>query len=519
MNTPSACPLCRRAVAADVLAQAHWYPHWTRPDGACPACVQHHLLVTLLAQGDSALHEAVQAAWPLDAEAAFGALPTPLRLHADPRFHGNGVTLALVDAAFYPHPDLVQPVNRIRAWVDATVEPVVVRRFTASEAPQWPDWDGARGWQWHGTMTSVTAAGNGFLSHGLYSGLACEAGVLLVQVRDARGHISSQSIARALHWIREHAQEFGVRVVSLSVSGDEPIPGHTDPVDGAVAQLVHAGVCVVAASGNDGVRQLLPPATAPGALTIGGLDDHNDFSDADVSLWHSNYGEAAEGVFKPELVAPSIWVVAPLLPGTGAAAEAAALFAQPLPHDDPWRDAIAERKWVTPHYQLVEGTSFAAPLVASAIACMLEANPKLTPTLIRDILLSTAQPVAGASRERQGAGALQAGAAVAQALAEAHEKAADWRSPAFDANGVCFTLHDHAASSVQVLGSWNQWNAGCEPAQPLEAGLFRSAPLALAKGRYEYKFLLDGTRWLDDPANPRKSPDGNGGFNSVCVVP
>ena len=35
-------------------------------------------------KGDAALHEAIQTAWPLDAEAAFGVLPNRLRLHADP---------------------------------------------------------------------------------------------------------------------------------------------------------------------------------------------------------------------------------------------------------------------------------------------------------------------------------------------------------------------------------------------------------------------------------------------------
>lgn len=83
-----------------MLAEAHWYPFWNREDGACPGCVQQNLLQTLLSRGDPALHEAIQTKWPLDAEAAFGALPTRLRLHADPRFSGKGVTIALVDAGF-----------------------------------------------------------------------------------------------------------------------------------------------------------------------------------------------------------------------------------------------------------------------------------------------------------------------------------------------------------------------------------------------------------------------------------
>ncbi|HEV2729072.1 MAG TPA: hypothetical protein VGV15_03490 [Terriglobales bacterium] len=113
-STLGQCSVCGNPSSKDLLAEAQSYPFWDREDGACPACVQEKLLRTLLAKGDAALHEAIQIAWPLDAEAAFGALPTRLRLHADPRFAGSGVTMALVDSGFYPHPDLVQPQNRIR---------------------------------------------------------------------------------------------------------------------------------------------------------------------------------------------------------------------------------------------------------------------------------------------------------------------------------------------------------------------------------------------------------------------
>ena len=76
-----------------------------------------------------------------------------------PDSRGKGITIALVDAGFYPHPDLVQPRNRIRVWADATDDPVSVFHFEPEESPSWPDWDSARDWQWHGTMTSTVAAG------------------------------------------------------------------------------------------------------------------------------------------------------------------------------------------------------------------------------------------------------------------------------------------------------------------------------------------------------------------------
>lgn len=504
------CPLCHTPTPQAVLDEAHWYPFWERPDGACPACVQEHLLKTLLEQGDAAFHVQAQTAWPLDAEAAFGVLPTPLRLHADPRFRGRGVTLALVDSGFYPHPDLIRPRNRIRAWVD--IGRNLERTFQPDESPTWPGWNDGHDHKWHGLMTSVAATGNGFLSHGLYRGLASEADLVLVRVRDAEGHITNASITRALRWLHTHGPDLGVRVVNLSVAGEGADPLVGNPVDEALAALAEAGMAVVAAAGNDGVRHLVPPATAPHALTVGGLDDQNTFEHAAVQLWHSNYGAASNGLAKPELVAPSIWVAAPVLPGTEVARQAEVLFRDRSRH----ATEIARHKLITPHYQHVDGTSFAAPLVASTIACMLEANPKLTPLLVRQVLHATACPVPGVPTERQGAGALEAGRAVARALQEQHRR--PLASPQRTRDGVRFMLHDHTARTVQVLGSWDGWQEPGLRAVEVEYGLWQTPALPLPTGQYTYKFRLDQTAWLDDPANPAKAHDGLGGFNSVLAV-
>jgi serine protease AprX len=526
----TACPLCGAPAIPDELAEAGWLdsqvvaciaarnPSWQRSSGACPACVQQALLQDLLEKGDAALHDGIQSIWPLDAEAAFGAIPTPLRMHADPRFNGRDITIALLDSGFYPHSDLTTPRNRIRAWVDAGQEPLDVHCFGPDETPRWPGWDAKAPWQWHGLMTSTVAAGNGALSHGLYRGLASETDLVLIQVRDAEGHITNASITRALDWLRAHGSALGVRLVSMSVSGDAVEPLALNPVDEAVAALVADGVVVVAAAGNDGVRRLVPPATAPHALTIGGLDDMNTFDHAARMIWHSNYGSSDLGAPKPELVAPSIWVVAPILPGTMLAAEATALFERRARGDSAIERRIAETKLVTPHYQHVDGTSFAAPLVAGTVACMLEANPSLTPALVRDVLIAAAHVVPGAPAERQGAGALEVGRAVAVALGERHGALSrGFAEPRVTPDGVAFVLHDHQAKRVQVLGSWDGWRAPGLLAAAVEPGVWR-AMAALPPGQYLYKFLLNGAYWLDDPANPRKAPDGLGGLNSVLTV-
>jgi len=158
--------------------------------------------------------------------------------------------------------------------------------------------------------------------------------------------------------------------------------------------------------------------------------------------------------------------------------------------------------------------------VASTIACLLEANATLSSLLVRDLLRETAHFVPGADRERQGAGALSPGQAVARALAETHRLATSQSgSPRMLPEGVVFSLHDHTATSVEVVGSWNNWRLPGVVVGETGPGFWQSSPEALPPGRYAYKFLLEGHRWLDDPANPTKTPDGVGGFNSVLTVP
>jgi len=523
------CPLCQTPTPVVHLREARWAepdviarlvannPHWRLSDGACPACVQQNLLTILLERGEDALHKSIQNVWPLDPQAAFGALPTPLRLHADPRFTGKGTTIAFIDSGFYPLPDLVKPHNRIRAWVNVATDNILGFTFSPDESPAWPGWNAANIFQWHGLMTSVTAAGNGWLSHGLYRGLASEADVVLVQVRDGSpGPITNHTITRALNWLLENGEPLGVRVVNISLGGEPVTPLRGNAVDEAIAELTRRGVSVTVAAGNDGVRSLVPPATAPDALTVGGLDDQNIFDHDSVQLWHSNYGDGTGGLPKPELVAPSIWVAAPVLPCTEVAQEANTLFLRRNQKDSDVEGRLAELKLITPHYQHVDGTSFAAPITASTIACMLEANKNLTPGVIRDILLSTAQPVPGADPARQGAGALDAGRAVSRALAERHNALNGIVSPRVGEDSITFTLHDHHARYVEITGSWNDWLL--IPAKEIEPGLWQVVTRRPTAGQYVYKFHLDGQLWLDDPANPHKVPDGFGGFNSVFVI-
>lgn len=466
----------------------------------------------------------------------YGVLATPERLSDDGSLAGRGVTLAFLDSGFHPHPDLTRPENRILAHHDV-FDPDA--RLDPEREPE-PD-------HWHGTQTSVVAAGNGHLSGGLYRGLAFEARVVLVRVGRG-GRISDAALERGLEWVLENRERHGIRVVSVSLGGDADRPLAESRVNRLAEEAVASGLVVVAAAGNSGCTQshrALPPATAPSVIAVGGYDDANDPERRHLALYCSSFGPTADGLVKPEIIAPAMWVAAPILPRTAAwerAQTLARLAGTPdhrlgaalrdagperlgLPAGDgddadtvrAWIDRrLREEKIVAAHYQHVDGTSFAAPVVASVVAQMLEANPRLSPREVKRILLETARPVAGLPAIRQGCGVLDARAAVALARREAHAGAPGVESPWLERGLLRLSHHADSAASVSVAGDFTGWAP--RPFEPAGEGVWRMSLPAPPSGRYRYKLIVDGTRWIADPGNAVREPDPYGGWNSVLVV-
>ena len=129
----------------------------------------------------------------------------------------------------------------------------------------------------------------------------------------------------------------------------------------------------------------------------------------------------------------------------------------------------------------------------------------------------SATRIPGAPDERQGAGVVDAGLAVAAALADNGSTPLVHTTPVVERDVVRFTLHDHDARSVAVRGSWSNWIDEAR-AERIARGAWEASLPLLEAGRYHYKFLLDDSAWLPDPGNPFRSVDDDGNVNSVLVV-
>lgn len=363
-------------------------------------------------------------------------LSIPERTAALPDWTGRGVVIAFIDSGFYPHPDLG---NRVLVHVDAT-EPGIVEggRYTAH-----PEW-----YAWHGQMTTVVAAGDGCMSDGRYRGIASESQLVLIKVSNVRRQIKEADILRGMSWLIDHAARFDVRVVNISLGGDYPSDDAAHPLHQAVSTLNAMNIVVVIAAGNSGLQMLLPPASAPEAIVVGGYDDCNSFHPEDWQPYHSSYGAAHNSTPKPDLLAPAAWLPSPILPGSQIEQEARWLvplldhpetdeeklraYLRPAFRDlgvpprlalgafdllaDFVRERIIEHKLVDLRHQFVEGTSVSAAVVTSVVAQMLQANPALQPAQVGALLRDTALASPMLLREWQGGGLLNAPGAVQAAL-------------------------------------------------------------------------------------------------------
>jgi 1,4-alpha-glucan branching enzyme len=90
--------------------------------------------------------------------------------------------------------------------------------------------------------------------------------------------------------------------------------------------------------------------------------------------------------------------------------------------------------------------------------------------------------------------------------------------PRREGDRLVFLFRDDSAHRVCVSGEFNGWNPGQGAFTKTEDGVWRFEIDAPAPGRYRYKFLIDDTRWIEDPANEARESNPYGSQDSVLVV-
>lgn len=255
-------------------------------------------------------------------------------------FRGEGMTIAIIDGGFF-NTDIIEAFQ--------TTKILGTRNFTHPNASVYED-------HVHGTMVLSCIASN--LPNRLV-GSAPEAAFYLLESEDT----AIEYRGEADNWCAalEYADSLGVDIVTTSLGyylyeaprielKYEWLNGETELNSRSASLAASRGLLLLNAAGNEGEdfwKKITFPGDAHDVLTIGSVDKDGRNSS------FSGVGHTADGRIKPDLMA--MGSNSAVIDGTGS-------------------------------LNMANGTSFATPILAGAVACLWQAAPSLSPQRLISIL-------------------------------------------------------------------------------------------------------------------------------------
>jgi serine protease AprX len=298
-------------------------------------------------------------------------------------YDGAGVGVAVVDSGITSwHDDLSYQGYNSKVKVVNGQRVVKFVDFVNGQTNKYDD-------NGHGTHVAGIIAGNGFDTLGARAGIAPAAHLVSLKVLDAHGGGYISNVISALDWVVANRLTYNIRVVNLSVGAAVTESYLTDPLTLAAKRVVDAGVVVVTAAGNLGKNAngqtqygaITAPGNAPWVLTVGAYSHEGTLTRADdkIGTFSSRGPTAKDFNAKPDVVATGVGTASLSVPGSTLYLAKPTLLLKGLLSS------------VTKPYLSLTGTSMASPIVTGTVALMLQANPKLTPNMVKAIIEYTAQ--------------------------------------------------------------------------------------------------------------------------------
>jgi serine protease AprX len=312
-------------------------------------------------------------------------------------YDGTGVTVAVIDSGITDwHDDL--SASHVTQFVD----------FVNFAARPYDDYG-------HGTHVAGILAGDGADSGGARRGVAPGVSLLVEKVLDETGQGDISNVIAAIDYAIANRDALGIRIINLSVAASVSESYLADPLALAARRAVDAGIVVVTAAGNHGTNSdgqpqyggIGSPGNAPWVITVG-ASTHNAAAgtrDNAVAPFSARGPTAIDSLAKPDLVAPGV--------GIESLADPSSTLYLTKPGARVWGTITT----ASAPYLSLTGTSMASPVVSGTIALMLQANPALTPNMVKAILEYTAEARPEYDALTEGAGFLNARGAVEAAAA------------------------------------------------------------------------------------------------------
>jgi len=264
----------------------------------------------------------------------------------------------------------------------------------------------------HGTHVAGIVGGTGALSNGKHEGVA--PGAKLIGYGSGAGLFLLDTLG-GFDYALTHQTQYGIRVITNSwgTTSDKATPfDPNDPINVATKRLYDRGVVVVFSAGNSGPSAGTITGNykkAPWVITVAagdkarGLADFSSRGRAGVSGTVTVDGQTFTWYDQPSVTAPGVKIIS-----TRVVSPVGVLG---TPDDV----ELIEPAYI-PFYTTLSGTSMAAPHVAGIVALMLEANPQLTPSQVKQIIMDTATDMPGYQTFEVGEGYVDAYASVDRAF-------------------------------------------------------------------------------------------------------
>jgi serine protease AprX len=304
---------------------------------------------------------------------------------------GTGVGVAIIDSGVFNHDDLQKTAGQGSRIV-----------YSESFVPGDPSTNDAYG---HGTHVAGIVAGNGHDSQSgypvQYTGVAPNANIINLRVLDANGSGTDSQVIAAIQRAIALKNTYNIRVINLSL-GRSVYESYTlDPVCQAVESAWNAGIVVVVAAGNEGrdntngtqgYATINAPANDPNVITVGATKTNGTpyRLDDTVASYSSKGPSLIDHVVKPDMVAPGNRIVSLASPGSTLVTSLSSLNVQPITTCSWTYAGTSCATGIPGKYTRLSGTSMATPVVAGAVALMLQKDPTLTPDTIKARMMKTA---------------------------------------------------------------------------------------------------------------------------------